>query len=75
MEWMWEPFHVGLEPQPMHKGFIRCAPVNQDFSSYFPNLGQQVWGHEYYSLVRGTKSEPFDVNGRETDLFAGVTPA
>jgi N-acetyl-1-D-myo-inositol-2-amino-2-deoxy-alpha-D-glucopyranoside deacetylase len=39
------------------------------------NLGQQVWGHEYYSLVRGTKSEPFDVNGRESDLFAGVTPA
>jgi N-acetyl-1-D-myo-inositol-2-amino-2-deoxy-alpha-D-glucopyranoside deacetylase len=38
------------------------------------NLGQEVWGHEYYSLVQGVKSEPFDANGRETDLFAGVTP-
>jgi N-acetyl-1-D-myo-inositol-2-amino-2-deoxy-alpha-D-glucopyranoside deacetylase len=36
------------------------------------NLGQQVWGHEYYSLVQGNKSEPFDSQGRETDLFAGV---
>jgi N-acetyl-1-D-myo-inositol-2-amino-2-deoxy-alpha-D-glucopyranoside deacetylase len=39
------------------------------------NLGQQVWGHEYYSLVQGTKAEPFDSHGRETDLFAGVNPA
>jgi N-acetyl-1-D-myo-inositol-2-amino-2-deoxy-alpha-D-glucopyranoside deacetylase len=38
------------------------------------NLGQEVWGHEYYSLVQGQKCEPFDANGRETDLFAGVTP-
>jgi N-acetyl-1-D-myo-inositol-2-amino-2-deoxy-alpha-D-glucopyranoside deacetylase len=38
------------------------------------NLGQQVWGHEYYSLVQGNKSEPFDSNGRETDLFAGINP-
>ena len=37
------------------------------------NLGQQVWGHEYYSLVHGEKSEPFDVLGRETDIFAGIT--
>ena len=29
---MWEPFHVGLEPQPKHKGFICCVPANQDFS-------------------------------------------
>jgi N-acetyl-1-D-myo-inositol-2-amino-2-deoxy-alpha-D-glucopyranoside deacetylase len=39
------------------------------------NLGQQVWGHEYYSLVHGNKTEPFDSHGRETDLFAGVNPA
>ena len=36
------------------------------------NLGQQVWGHEYYSLVHGEKSQPFDSVGRETDLFAGI---
>ena len=37
------------------------------------NLGLQVWGHEYYTLVKGEKSAPFDANGRESDLFAGVT--
>jgi len=36
------------------------------------NLGLQVWGHEYYTLVKGEKSAPFDSSGRESDLFAGV---
>ena len=36
------------------------------------NLGMQVWGDEYYTLVKGTKSAPFDSNGRETDLTSGV---
>ena len=36
------------------------------------NLGLQVWGHEYYTLVKGQKSEPFDDQGRESDLTSGV---
>ena len=36
------------------------------------DLGMQIWGDEYYTLVKGQKSSPFDVNGRESDLFAGV---
>jgi len=36
------------------------------------NLGLQVWGHEYYTLVKGPKSEPFDEQGRESDLTSGV---
>jgi N-acetyl-1-D-myo-inositol-2-amino-2-deoxy-alpha-D-glucopyranoside deacetylase len=36
------------------------------------NLGMQIWGDEYYTLVKGTKSAPFDSNGRETDLTSGV---
>jgi N-acetyl-1-D-myo-inositol-2-amino-2-deoxy-alpha-D-glucopyranoside deacetylase len=36
------------------------------------NVGLQVWGNEYYTLVKGDRSEPFDEKGRETDLFAGV---
>jgi N-acetyl-1-D-myo-inositol-2-amino-2-deoxy-alpha-D-glucopyranoside deacetylase len=36
------------------------------------NLGMQIWGNEYYTLVKGTKSAPFDSNGRETDLTSGV---
>ena len=36
------------------------------------NLGLQVWGHEYYTLVKGNKSAPFDSAGRESDLTSGV---
>ena len=36
------------------------------------NLGLQVWGHEYYTLVKGEKSAPLDTSGRESDLFSGV---
>ena len=36
------------------------------------NLGMQIWGDEYYTLVKGTKSAPFDTNGREIDLTSGL---
>ena len=36
------------------------------------NLGLQVWGHEYYTLVKGEKSASLDTSGRESDLFSGV---
>jgi N-acetyl-1-D-myo-inositol-2-amino-2-deoxy-alpha-D-glucopyranoside deacetylase len=36
------------------------------------NLGLQIWGDEYYTLVKGEKSEPFDNQGRETDLASGI---
>jgi N-acetyl-1-D-myo-inositol-2-amino-2-deoxy-alpha-D-glucopyranoside deacetylase len=36
------------------------------------NLGVQVFGDEYYTLVKGEKSEPFNSKGLELDLFAGV---
>ena len=36
------------------------------------NLGVEVLGDEYYTLVKGEKSAPFDSEGRETDLFSGV---
>uniref|UniRef100_A0A6J6HBT8 Unannotated protein n=1 Tax=freshwater metagenome TaxID=449393 RepID=A0A6J6HBT8_9ZZZZ len=35
-------------------------------------LGLQVWGNEFYSLVKGDAHAPFNNEGRETDLFAGV---
>jgi N-acetyl-1-D-myo-inositol-2-amino-2-deoxy-alpha-D-glucopyranoside deacetylase len=37
------------------------------------NIGLQVWGNEYYTLVKGDRSGPFDEMGRETDLFAGIS--
>jgi len=36
------------------------------------NLGSQVMGTEYYRLVAGTPSAPFDELGRETYLFSGI---
>lgn len=46
--------------------------VDGPFFALSNNLGLQVWGHEYYTLVRGVKSEPLDSNQRESDLFAGI---
>jgi N-acetyl-1-D-myo-inositol-2-amino-2-deoxy-alpha-D-glucopyranoside deacetylase len=37
------------------------------------NLGLQVWGNEYYTLVKGEKAAPFDSLEREIDLFSGIT--
>lgn len=36
------------------------------------NLGLQIWGDEYYTLVKGEMCEPFDSQGRETDLASGI---
>ena len=47
--------------------------VDGPFFALSNNLGLQVWGHEYYTLVKGEKSEPFNSQGRETDLFSGLT--
>lgn len=43
------------------------------FFALSDNLGLQVWADEYYTLVKGEKVEPFDVHGRESDLFSGIT--
>jgi N-acetyl-1-D-myo-inositol-2-amino-2-deoxy-alpha-D-glucopyranoside deacetylase len=37
------------------------------------NVGLNVWGNEYYTLVKGEKSGPLTPEGWETDLFAGLT--
>ena len=54
------------------KAHITQISVDGLFFALSNNLGLQVWGHEYYTLVRGEKSEPFDEAGRETDIFSGV---
>ena len=46
--------------------------VDGPFFALSNNLGLQVWGNEYYTLVKGEKHEPFDAHGNEIDLFAGV---
>lgn len=46
--------------------------VDGPFFALSDNLGFKVWGKEFYRLVHGKKSAPFDGDGRETNLFAGI---
>jgi N-acetyl-1-D-myo-inositol-2-amino-2-deoxy-alpha-D-glucopyranoside deacetylase len=46
--------------------------VDGPFFALTNNLGLQVWGNEYYTLVRGDRTAPFDSQGREVDLFSGI---
>jgi N-acetyl-1-D-myo-inositol-2-amino-2-deoxy-alpha-D-glucopyranoside deacetylase len=46
--------------------------TEEGFFALSNNLGSQVLGTEYYRLVAGTASGPFDELGRETDLFNGI---
>jgi len=46
--------------------------VDGPFFALSDNVGLQIWGNEYYTMVRGAKAEPIDEQGRETDLFAGI---
>ena len=47
--------------------------TEEGFFALSNNLGSQVLGTEYYRLVFGTATGPFDELGREMDLFNGVT--
>jgi N-acetyl-1-D-myo-inositol-2-amino-2-deoxy-alpha-D-glucopyranoside deacetylase len=46
--------------------------VDGPFFALSNNLGAKVWGQEFYTLVYGSKTGPFDENGRERDLFSGI---
>ena len=46
--------------------------VDGPFFALSNNLGLQIWGDEYYTLVKGEKTGPFDSHGRETDLASGI---
>ena len=52
--------------------FLAGYAADGPFFALSNNLGNQVWGHEYYTLVKGENSGALDPNGRETDLFAGL---
>ena len=58
-----------LEAMKAHKTQIS---IDGPFFALSNNLGLSVWADEYYTLVKGEKSKPFDESGREIDLFAGV---
>ena len=58
-----------MEAMKAHKTQIA---LDGPFFALSNNLGLQVWGNEYYRLIKGNKSEPFNKEGREIDLFAGI---
>jgi N-acetyl-1-D-myo-inositol-2-amino-2-deoxy-alpha-D-glucopyranoside deacetylase len=45
--------------------------VDGPFFALSNNVGNEVWGHEYYRLVKGQKGS-VNQDGLETDLFAGL---
>jgi N-acetyl-1-D-myo-inositol-2-amino-2-deoxy-alpha-D-glucopyranoside deacetylase len=61
-------------PQKLAAMKAHATQISEDgpFFALSKNLGLSVWGDEYYTLVKGEKSAPFDSNGRELDIFAGV---
>ena len=46
--------------------------TDSGFFALSNNLGAEVLGHEFYRLAKGQLSGPFDNEGREIDLFAGL---
>jgi N-acetyl-1-D-myo-inositol-2-amino-2-deoxy-alpha-D-glucopyranoside deacetylase len=46
--------------------------VDGPFFALSNNLGNEVWGTEFYQLVKGTVGTERDEQGWETDLFAGL---
>lgn len=47
--------------------------VDGPFFALSDNVGLQVWGNEFYTLVKGEKSGPLNEKGYEGDLFAGIS--
>lgn len=47
--------------------------VDGPFYALSDNLGLQVWGNEFYTLVKGQKYPPFTPEGFESDLFSGIS--
>jgi len=49
--------------------------TEEGFFALSNNFGAQVMGTEYFRLVKGQAAGPFDEQGWETDIFAGVVDA
>lgn len=62
---------VGAKMEAMKAHRTQIA-LDGPFFALSNNLGLQVWGNEYYRLVKGSKSQPFNSEGREVDLFSGI---
>jgi N-acetyl-1-D-myo-inositol-2-amino-2-deoxy-alpha-D-glucopyranoside deacetylase len=63
-----------FEPAKMRALAAHATQVTVDgpFFALSNNLGHEAFGYEYYRLVQGQVSGPFDGDGREDGLFNGV---
>jgi N-acetyl-1-D-myo-inositol-2-amino-2-deoxy-alpha-D-glucopyranoside deacetylase len=46
--------------------------VDGRFFALSDDIGVKIFGVEYYTLIKGIKSAPFNNNNQELDLFAGI---
>ncbi len=60
MEWMWEPFHVGLGPQPIHASIICSLAVTQEISQL-----PKFWADKYCGsgMMVDPSVRPQHING------------
>jgi N-acetyl-1-D-myo-inositol-2-amino-2-deoxy-alpha-D-glucopyranoside deacetylase len=63
--------YVGQKIAAM-KSHATQIEVDGPFFALSNNIGNQVWGFEYYRLVKGTPSPGDSADGLESDLFAGL---
>lgn len=63
-----------FEPAKMRALAEHATQVTVDgpFFALSNGIGQEAFGYEYYRLVHGARSEPYDEDGRETGLLNGV---
>ncbi|MFM7495443.1 MAG: N-acetyl-1-D-myo-inositol-2-amino-2-deoxy-alpha-D-glucopyranoside deacetylase [Candidatus Nanopelagicus sp.] len=66
------PDYVNQKLEAMKAHQTQIA-IDGPFFALSNNLGLSVWADEYYTLVKGEKSKPYDESGREIDLFSGIT--
>jgi N-acetyl-1-D-myo-inositol-2-amino-2-deoxy-alpha-D-glucopyranoside deacetylase len=66
--------HLGQKMTAMRAHATQIT-VDGPFFALSNELGQQVWGVEYYRLVKGSPGPRDDETSWESDLFAGLAPA
>jgi N-acetyl-1-D-myo-inositol-2-amino-2-deoxy-alpha-D-glucopyranoside deacetylase len=57
------------------RAHVSQVAVDGPFFALSNGVGQPMMGVEFYQLVRGVPGAPKDDEGRETDLFAGLSPS
>jgi N-acetyl-1-D-myo-inositol-2-amino-2-deoxy-alpha-D-glucopyranoside deacetylase len=62
------------EPAKMRALAAHATQVTVDgpFFALSNNIGHEAFGYEFYRLVQGDRSGPYDADGRETGLFNGL---